>query len=199
MLESTADGDGSLGIDASNLILLLQDKVYPELVCNSVTGTIDRSALKHLQHAVRTRVLELTIELERSVPVSAEATFGGGAPQGVANSEAVTQITNQIVYGDVTSISGGESAQINVAIGKKDDAAFIQYLAKAGIPEPDAEELAAIVATEEPESVDQPFGSKAKKWFTKNIGKALDGTWKVPVEVATKVLTQAVLKYYDLK
>ena len=199
LLESTADGDGSLGIDASDLILLLQGNVYPDYACNSVTGTISRSAMRDLQHAVRTRVLELTIELERSVPEASDVTLGAGASQAATNSEAVTQIANQIVYGDVTSISGGVGAQINVAIGKQDDAAFIRYLAKAGIAEADAKELAAIVATEEPESADQPFGSKAKEWFTKNIGKALDGTWKVTVDVATKVLTQAVLKYYDLK
>ena len=33
----------------------------------------------------------------------------------------------------------------------------------------------------------------------KNIGKALDSTWKVTVDVATKILTEALLKYYGLK
>lgn len=198
LLESTADGDGSLSIDASNLILLLQGKVYPEYSCNSVTGTVSRSAIKDLQHAVRTRVLELTIELERSVPAAAEVMLDGASGT-VANSDAVTQITNQVVYGNVTSITGGAGANINVAIGKGDDHSFVQYLAQAGIDEPDAKELAEIVATEQPENSEQPFGSRAKVWITKNIGKALNGTWKVTVDVATKVLTEAALKYYGLK
>lgn len=198
LLESTADGDGSLGIDASNLILILQGKVYPDYACNSVTGAISRSAMKDLQHAVRTRVLELTIELERSVPAAAEVTLGGASGT-VANSDAVTQITNQIVYGNVTSITGGAGTNINVVIGKGDDQAFVQFLAQAGINESDAKELAEIVATERPENAEQPFGSRAKNWITKNIGKALNGTWKVTVDVATKVLTEAALKYYGLK
>ena len=75
MLSSFKNG-GALGINASNLILLLQGKVYPDYACNSVTGSISRSAIASIRHSVRSRVLELTIELEKSVPEASLVALG---------------------------------------------------------------------------------------------------------------------------
>ena len=77
--------------------------------------------------------------------------------------------------------------------------AFAIALATAGVAEPDAEEFAKIVASEEPESKEEPFGIKARAWIAKNISKAADGTWKIGIAVATKVMTEAAMKYYGLK
>lgn len=59
-LVRTSTESGSLGIDASNLILLLQGKIYEDYACNAVSGTISRTALTEIQQAVRGRILELT-------------------------------------------------------------------------------------------------------------------------------------------
>ena len=200
LIRSFADGDGKLGIDASNLILLLQGKVYADYACNGVQGTISRAALTELQYAVRSRILELTLELEKSIPAAAEITFGSPESSEKFNSEKVNQISQQIIYGNVTTISSsGAGSQINVCISERDNKAFIEYLVKAGIPEDDASELSDIVAAEEPSNTEEPLGVKAKEWLVKNIRKAADGTWKIGVSVATKVLTEAALNYYGLK
>lgn len=200
LVRSSADGGGTLGINASNLILFLQGKVYPEYACNDIQGTISRSALTELQYAVRSRILELTLELEKSIPAATEINFGSPESSEKFNSDKVNQIYQQIIYGNVTTISSnGAGSQINVSIGEGDNKAFIEYLIKAGIPKGDASELADIVAAEQPSSAEEPLGTKAKAWLVKNIRKAADGTWKIGVSVATKVLTEAVLKYYGLK
>jgi 3-methyladenine DNA glycosylase AlkD len=64
----------------------------------------------------------------------------------------------------------------------------------AGISKVDASELAGILASESPQSKEEPFGKKAKAWIVKNIGKAANGTWKVGVAVATNIL-----RYYGFK
>ena len=46
-----------LEIDASNLILLFQGKVYKDYACNEVLGVISRPAMTELQYAVRSRTL----------------------------------------------------------------------------------------------------------------------------------------------
>lgn len=200
LVRSSADGDGTLRIDASNLILLLQGKVYADYACNDVQGTISRAALTELQHAVRSRILELTLELEKSIPATTAIAFGGPDSSEQVNSEKVNQISQQIIYGNVTaSSSSGAGSKINVSINERDDKAFIEYLVKAGIPKDDASDLADIVAAEEPSSAEEPLGAKAKAWLVKNIQKAADGTWKIGVSVAAKVLTEAALKYYGLK
>lgn len=200
LVRSSADGDGKLGIDASNLILLLQGKVYEDYACNDIRGTISRAALTELQYAVRSRILELTLELEKSIPAATEIAFGSPESSEKYNSDKVNQISQQIIYGNFTSIlSSGAGSHINVSIDKGDNKAFIEYLIKAGIPKVEASELAEIVATEQPSSKEEPLGAKAKTWLVENIRKAADGTWKIGVSVATKVITEAVLKYYGLK
>lgn len=192
---------GNLQINAANLILLLQGNVYEGYACNSVTGTISKAALSELQNAVRARILELTLELEKSIPSAAEITLGPQSEIPATNdAETVTQITQHIIHGNQTNItSSGEGAQFQINVVEKDSASLERALLSAGIAQPDAAEFAEIVASEEGGTKDEPFGAKAKTWIVKNIGKAANGTWKVGVAVATKTLTEAALKYYGLK
>lgn len=198
---ASGNGGGTLHIDAANLILFLQGKVYADYACNSVVGTISQAALSEIQHVVRTRILELTLELEDKIPSAAEISLGpANTPIKEAETQTVTQISNQIIHGNVTAISNtGDSAHIHVQVAERDNKSFLEALKNAGIPERDARELAEIVASEEVENSAQPWGAKAKNWLAGNIGKAADGTWKIGLEVATKVLTEAAMKYYGLK
>ena len=189
---------GSLGIDASNLILLLQGKVYENYACNSVSGIISRNSLTEIQQAVRSRILELTLELEKSIPAATEVSFGASKATNT-NSEKVQQISQQIIYGDVTTaVTGGQGSNISVNVSERDSASLVRQLVNSGIAEKDAASLAAILEKEEPESEEEPFGQKAKSWIASNIKKATDGTWKAGVSVATAVITEAAKKYYGL-
>ena len=201
LVSSDKGKGGSLQINAANLILLLQGKVYEDYACNSVTGTISKASLVELQNAVRNRVLELTLQIEKSIPSAADITLGPQAsPPGPTERETVTQITNQTIYGNVTTVSNtGNSANIQVNVAQGDQQAMIRALEQAGIPVEDASEFAGLVVAESPESEQEPFGKKAKAWIGENIRKAANGTWKVGVAVATQVLTEAALRYYGLK
>jgi len=198
LVDSSKDSGGSLSINSSNLILLLQGKVYEGYACNEVTGTIGVSQLKELQHAVRSRTLELLIELEKSVPGASQISIGGEQPK-PDHSGKVNQIFYQTIHGGMTSVATTSSIQaINIGIAPGDMAGVIKALVDVGIQEEDAEEFAGALAAEAPESKTEPFGAKAKIWIAKNVKKAADGTWKAGVGVATEVLKQAALKYYGL-
>jgi hypothetical protein len=194
-------GKGSLQINAANLILLLQGKVYEQYACNSVTGTISKASLVELQNAVRNRVLELTLQIEKTIPSAAEISLGPQpSPPEPKDREAVTQITNQTIYGNVTTVSStGSGANLHVHVAQGDVQAVVRALETAGIPKEDAAEFAELVATERPESENEPFGKSTKQWIAESIRKAANGTWNVGVAVATKVLTEAALRYYGLK
>ena len=189
---------GSLGIDASNLILLLQGKIYEDYACNSVSGKIARTSLTEIQQAVRGKILELTLELEKSIPAAAEVSFGASHAK-EADPEKIQQITQQIIYGSVgTAVAGSHNANVSVKVNERDESSFVRFLVESGIPEQDASELVEILASEYPESAEKPFGKKAKKWITSNLKKAVDGGWKASLSVATSVLTEAAKKYYGL-
>ena len=144
--------------------------------------------------------MELTIQIEKSVPAAAEITLGPPAPTSVVkDGDMVTQITQQIIHGNYTNVMNtGENASIRVNLVKGDRDATINALVEAGFPAVDAAEFSEILASEKPESDNEPFGKKAKIWITSQIGKAFDGTWKIGVAVATKVLTEAAKRYYGL-
>ena len=199
LLASVDKGSGALTLDASDLILKLQGKLYPNLACNSVTGRVPTTALAEARHSVRSRILELTIELEKSVPEAASIVMGKPEAAMVSKAEKVSQITQNIVYGNMTAISATGSASINVAIGAGDLAGLVGSLEKSGIPAKDANEFGEIVASEEPESAEEPFGPKAKKWLGENLKKAAVGTWNVGISVATDVIKEATLRYYGLR
>lgn len=199
LVKSSSEGKETAGIDASNLILLLQGKVYKDYACNAISATISRTSLSEIQQAVRNRILELTLELEKEIPAASQVTFGSPSKQ-EANSDKVQQISQQIIYGDViTTVAGEYSSNITLSIGKKDTESLIRYLVQSGIPEDDATDIAGIMEAEKPDSFEEPFGEKAKKWMASNLKKAAQGTWNIGISVATKVLSEAALKYYGLK
>jgi len=108
------------------------------------------------------------------------------------NSEKAQQIYQQIIYGNVTTaVTGGHGSNIILSVRERDTGSLIKYLAESGMPEENATEIAEIMETEEPTSAEEPFGERAKNWIASNIKKAAQGTWKIGVTVATKVLSEA--------
>lgn len=191
----------TLHYSAPNLIYFLQGKIYPELACNSIDALVSKAAVAGITNTVRTRVLELTLQLEKAVPEAREVSVGNAPRNGGAQqADAVTHIAQQTVYGNVTNIaSSGAGATINVTIGQGDRPAVARALTDAGIAADDAAEFAEILASERPESPEEPFGPTARRWIVSNIGKAAGGAWKAGMAVATQVLTEAAMKYYGLK
>ncbi|MCA3628289.1 MAG: hypothetical protein IOC49_13770 [Methylobacterium sp.] len=201
LIKTSRDKEGLLSIDASNLILLLQGKIYEGYACNMVKGIVSSASLSEIQNAVRSRIMELTIEIEKSIPNSHEITIDFPAKiMPKAESEIMSKITNQIIYGNVTNVSNsGQNSTFNININAGDIESTISYISENGISDEDAKQFVEILQSEDPESKSEPFGNKAKKWITDNIFKAVNGTWKSGISVATEILKEAALRYYGLK
>jgi hypothetical protein len=185
---------------AANLVILLSDKVFDGMVCHSVRGQVSRAAMVQMVGAVRGRVLELTLELEKSVPGATEIVAGEASkPSEPERARIVTNITNQIINGPVGSnvANSGSGVQFNINVQQGNLASLAKALKVGGISDADADDFATLVGSEGPEG-DQPFGAKAKAWIAANIGKALNGTWKIGAAVATTLLTEAAKTYYGL-
>jgi hypothetical protein len=199
-VQEMATSERTMGINASNLILLLQGKVYEDFACNSITAEMSTTAPREIVQAVRARILELTIELEKRVPDAVEVTLqkviSSKTPESAAT---VTQIFNQTVYGNVTHVTATDGAQVTLAITAGDTVSMVSELAKAGLPDDAAKEITDIVATEKPQNQDKPLGPRALEWIKNNAPKAASGAWKIGSAVATDLLKEAALKYYGLK
>lgn len=198
-LLSNSKKSGTLTIEAANLILLLQGKIYPDYACNAVTGSVSRASLASIRHAVLNRVLELTLEIEKSIPGASDVSLGDPTDLSAGAGGATTQIAQQIIYGNYTTVSAQSGATVSISIDTGDKESLSQYLIQAGISAEDACELAELASTERPESTSEPMGPKVKEWLIRNLKKAGSGTWKVGLAVATDVIKEALLKYYGLK
>lgn len=198
--EDTSES-GTLSFEAANLSLLLRGKMYPGMECNSVTGRISVADLAGLVFSVRNRVLNLTIELEKSVPAAAAIVIDQQATQlPEKDTKTVSYITNHTIYGDQTVISSsGANAQLTMNIEKRDTATLIKALTEGGIPESDAQEFADILSKEQPMSKEEPLGEGGTNWLVTHIKKAAEGVWKTGVSEATKLVTKAAAQYYGLE
>lgn len=197
MAQKTHDG-GHYGIDASNLILLLQNKIYEGYSCNSIDASISPLAPIEIIQAVRSRVLELKIELENKMPASAQVEFGAQNELNL-QPEKMQQVFQQIIYGNVANaVVASPHSQNSVSIIKGDARSVSAYLTDAGILKTDSDEFAEILASEQPESASEPFGARAKKWVLEKIAQAPGVTWRLSFAIATSVLSQAAAKYYGL-
>lgn len=198
-LLSNSEKGASLQLEASNLILLLQGKVYEDYACNSVTGTISRASLAAIRHAVLNRVLELTLEIEKSIPEAVSVSLANPGDLSGSAAGVTTQIAQQIIYGNYTAVSAQSGAVVSISIDAGNKQSLSQYLVQAGIPPEDAGALAELASSETPESSAEPMGPKVKQWLVDNLKKAAAGTWKIGLSVATDVIKEALLKYYGLK
>lgn len=94
-----------------------------------------------------------------------------------------------MIYGDVTSIaSSGAGATFKLAIQQGDQNSLVEAPIQLGLPETDAAEFGQLVASEKPDSKDEPFAAMARTGLGENPKKAASGTWKMGVSVATENL-----------
>ena len=197
--ELIGGSDGTLEINAFNLILLLQGKIYKGHACNAIHGTIGRSNLVAIRHAVKSKILDLTLQLEKEVPVAALVEVGGQQPATPKDSALTTQFFQQIVHGNVNHVtSTGNGNAIVTGVIHGEIHSLVKHLTSQGMDHEEAEEAASIVSKEKPSDSVQTLGAKAKKWLAEKAEQAGSYVGKAGLGVATDLLTEAAKHYWGL-
>ena len=199
-ISSDKNGHQKYGIPTGNLRLLLQDKLYDDLPMIEMYSEFSPTVFVKIQSAVRAKVLELTLELEKKVPGAVDIVIGAIKDTPKIDAERVSNVAQHLInYGTVTNIhSSGDYAAINVKVARGDKDDLIRALTDGGLPAEDAIEFAEIVGSEEPDRVNRTFGKRAQAWLGEKISKGGAAAWKAGLSVGTELLTKAALKYYDL-
>ncbi len=194
-----ADGN-EVGVECSNLLLLLQGKLFDGASLTSVRSRLNSSAISEIQNTVRSRVLELTMRLEREVPGIAEVAIGKSLDVKAQTQDKIQQVVHMTVNGPNTMInSTGDAADITVNnVAGNQEAAF-NKLMQGGVPEADARELSELLASEKPQGKDVAFGVGVQAWLAKVIPTVASGAWNISVSTATKLIEEVALRYYGLK
>lgn len=198
-LIQSSKGTGSLQIDCSNLILILQGKIYEDYALNSVKGNVGAASLSDVQNAVRNRILELTLELEKSAPEAINISLGSSMSVTTASQVVAEKVTQNIIYGNLTHIeNSGRIGSLTLSFEKGDHEGLVQALVSAGIPSDDAEEFAALLAQEDA-TKEKPLGMRALAWFGEKANKVAAGAWGVGLHAGKELLSEVALRYYGFK
>ncbi len=193
-----AEGNG-VTLDLANLALLIQGKVYENMACNQLSGYVSHSAFVEVSNAIRNRILELTINLEKSIPEVSGAELSSFEK----NTETVTQVFQQTVYGGVTHIQNtGANQNIVVAVKQENLESLINGLSNAGLNDEDAEELATLISKEPLENNTEgkaDFGKGVRTWLGKRVTQGADAGIAGGVSALINVAKEAALQYWGLK
>lgn len=189
----------TLHIDAANLILLMQGKIYQGYALNSVTGIISGGSMRDIWQTVRSRILDLTLEIERKIPDAEKVTVGNNLESNQTIKSETNNIFNQIIYGDVSYINASDGSTITISVIAGDKTSLSNALTQSGIPEEEAKEFARIVSEETPDQQTKTLGVKAVGWIKNASIKAASGAWKIGSSVLTDLATEAALKFYGFK
>ena len=178
--------------DANNLIVVLQGKIYPKMACNRVVAEVPISAFSAIQSVVRSRLLDLTLELEQKTN-AAEVTV---SPANVSSTQdqamMVNNIAKQVIQGNsYTTLTDSRGAsQVIFNVQSQDLDGLRAALTAAGFDDSSAAELAQTVA-EDSVTKDAPIGAATGKWLKQNATG-------VATNVLSNVLSKLALQFHGL-
>ncbi|CDZ56050.1 AbiTii domain-containing protein [Neorhizobium galegae] len=183
-----------LALNMDNLALVLRGKVidkswdvlhfWAEMPAAKVNGISD---------AVRNKVLEFTIALQKRYPNADDVEWIKQQESGAAT---VSQVFNTtITNGNAGVIGSANASTVNITVNNGNLQDLRTQLTQHGVSDEDMKQLEAAL-NDEPEIKDGKFGPKVAGWVGNMIGKAGAGVWNVGLGAAGSLLEKALLGYY---
>jgi hypothetical protein len=160
--------------------------------------------------AIRNRILDWTLKLEEEGILGEGITCSEreirrakGKGEEIQKGSAVTynncHFQGPAVGGNVAQSTVDQYSDCNIVQNDIDNLAV--YLKQQGLKEADIAEMKSAIHEDEKAENTNGRGESGKAvgpWIKKMVGKAASGTWNVSCAVATKLLTEALKKYYGL-
>jgi AbiTii len=196
-LEATlAETKGIVQVTTGNLSLVLGENVLDGYNCIEAWGAFSSLRLVEVLNVVRNRVLEFVLAVWKQAPTAGEAS---AQETPLLARETVTQIFNTTVYGGAASVVGNanESAvTFNIAQGDWDS--LQRALMDQGLTEEDLQALRAAIESDPEPAEARSLGPRVADWIAAMTKKAATGAWEIGVTVASRVVAEAIMKYYGL-
>lgn len=157
---------------------------------------ISRNAVIEAIDAVRSTILEWSLQLEAEGIVGDGMTFSSGDKERAASSKSIHIQNFQGILGDVSQSQVSQDLRLTVKAGDFDSLG--DYLQSNGLSAVDVARLQeAIQADPAPESTDK-LGPSVSKWLGQMVTKAASGSWSTAVNVAGTLLERAIFAYYGI-
>ena len=195
------DGVGALEAQASDggqrkwpqeMVMLARDAVQMSggMVLIDAHQPIPAYIISGILDQVKNRLLDFVLGLQESNVTSEDLDNRTVEP------EVVRNLFHINIYGDRNVVASGEHVnQQSNAVQQGDVDSLISFLREYNIGEDDLSELRDAVSSE-PNAPNGGYGPRVREWLGGMISKAASMTWKVGIETASKVLTDALKVYY---
>jgi hypothetical protein len=158
---------------------------------NSAWCELNEQEIKRIPINVRSRLLDFALELRDAIGDDA------GDSEIVEKSKHIdtqSMFYNAIFGPNATVIYSGASSQINVDVKSGNLVSLETALGRVGVPTDEIEALKQAIADDKATGRTALDG-KAGNWFTKLLGKAMNGTVSVGVDVVSSTVAKALTTY----
>jgi hypothetical protein len=110
--------------------------------------------------------------------------------------DKIRNLFNINIYGNDNIVTSGENVSQNIEQVKPDDInSLLQYINSLGIDKEDILSLKDAIKSDK-EPTPGTFGDRVKKWLGNMITKVSSGASKISFEIITKLIVEALKKYY---
>jgi len=186
-LQNRWPADASKLFGSSIIQTMYLMEAWNDVPTNVVVGILD---------TVRNRILNFALEIEEENPNAGDVS--SGLPT-MAQAK-VQQIFNTTIHGNVANLATGSqnfSQSAVVEIKQGDFEKLAEFFKDLGLNAGDIKELqTAIKADGQPK--EKQFGGKVAGWIGKIVSKSAQGLLKIGGDVASKIITDALFRYYGL-
>jgi hypothetical protein len=180
---------------APEFVAMVGQDIVEEKTCVSARKIIAPGKVASLVEAVRNRILNFVLSIEAEDPEAGDAPLNSNpVPQ-----EKVTQIFHTYISGNVQNVATGGNHITQTTNIAYNETALAELLRKNGVLQPDIDGLMTAIREDKAAGgSSKEAGPKVTAWMAGMLNKAIKGTWKVSVNVATAVLAHAISAYYGL-
>jgi len=188
--------DGNLTLTTGDLSVVLGTKVYQGQNCIQAWAEVSRGHIAEVLNIVRNRVLDFALALWKESPTAGDI---GENSHSQLEPNQITQIFHTTVYdgGSATLVGSAQNSSVNVIV-RNDFESLRHYLEKEGVSAEDVNELKSALTADGKPTSKARLGPKVSSWIGKMVCKAAEGSWKIGIGVAGKLLTDAILRHYGL-
>ena len=195
------DGVGALEAQASDshqwkwpqeMVMLARNSIQLSggMVLVDAHQPIPAHAISGVLDQVKNSLLDFVLGLQESNVTSEELDNRTVKP------EVARNLFHINIYGDHNIVASGEQVNQRVKTVQQGDIdSLLKVLCELNIDDHDLSELKNAVSAE-PSAPGGSYGPKVRAWLGGMISKAASSTWKVGLETAPKVLTDALNGYY---
>ena len=178
-----------------DMVLYYQDRFVPLYVLVSAWQEVPKSAIDGVLDTIRTRVLNMALEIRAEVGES-DANLTGITPDS-QEANKVDQTINNNIFGGTNYFATGQSrmnattVQQNIVAGDWEQ--LKKILRNSGLADSELDELSDAVKHD-----GGTMGSGVKGWISKNGMKVLSGGVKIGAAVGQSVLTAYLKQHFGL-